>query len=257
MSSDPKQSGAQGSGGAEDGFERELGQWMRERDAPPADLSGLFGQLEHEIAQEHGLRAWLRSRSTPLRLVIALVALLVPAAFSLVASLRPDIAFYPPERMLAIAVFLVASLTAAVQLALRPLQRAAVSDGLSFGTIAVCVLGLLALYALPAAHEAHPASLQTPGLAALLARAWPCLWIGLSIGAGVLLVLLALDRGGVRRALALATAAGACANLVLQVHCPNTARAHVMLAHFGVLAVLLAGAGVAVRMARQQHTTRN
>jgi hypothetical protein len=260
MSRDPEQSSAHAAGVSDDAFERELGRRLREGDAPAPALTGLFGEIERELAQEHGLRAWLRSRPTPVRVALALGALLVPAAVAGAFALRPDAALYPPARMLAVAVFLAASLVALARIGLRPLQRPALPDAAALGAVAASALGLLALYALPDAHAAHPASLQAPGVAALLARAWPCLWIGSAAGALVLCVLLAIDRGGARRALLLAAAAGLCANLALQLHCPNTARAHLVLAHFGVLALLLLATALAGRRggaARDRRAARD
>ena len=52
-------------------------------------------------------------------------------------------------------------------------------------------------------------------------------------------VLVLLDRGGSRRAVPMALAAGMAANLVLHIHCPSGQPSHLMLGHFGAAALLL------------------
>jgi hypothetical protein len=111
------------------------------------------------------------------------------------------------------------------------------------------LLVLLAVYAMPAAHVAHPASMQARGWVALLHRAAPCLVIGVVLGAIVYAVLGLLDRGGTRRALVTAAASGLAANLALHLHCPVTAPLHMVLGHLGVAVVLVGAASLLERSA--------
>lgn len=202
-------------------------------------MADLFGSVQQQIAGERGVVAWLRSRPTSLRALLALGLVAMLAIGTALRWLRPDMAVYPTGRM-AMVLASIALLTAiGIGLVLRPLQRPALPAWAGPAMIGAAVLGLLAFYALPIAHEAHPASLQAPGMAALIARARPCVVIGLLLGVAVFFALRALDRGGARRSLQRAAAAGLCANLVLQLHCPNTAPLHLLLGHFAVLVVLL------------------
>jgi hypothetical protein len=233
-----------------DGVERELSRLLRPALEPASDLADLFASVQTDIAQERGLAAWLRSRPTALRMSMAFGCVVALGAATGLGWLRPDIAVYPMARMVMVLATMALLIALGVGLVLRSLQRAALPSWASGATIAAAVLALLAFYSLPIAHEAHPSSLQAPGVAALLARARPCVIVGLLLGAAVFAALRALDRGGARRSLLRAAAAGLCANLVLQLHCPNTAPMHLLAGHFAVLVVLLAAVALWPRSAR-------
>jgi hypothetical protein len=251
-------SGSKYPGAGHDGAEldaalaRELLPALRASAPVTPDLAGLLGAVEADVARERGLRAWLRSRSTALRRLFALVLLVLPALVAAGVGLRPDIDVYPPARMFTVIAGLLLLLATGVMYALRPLHRPALSDSAVSVLIGGPLLVVLVLYALPAAHEAHPASLQPPGATALLEHASACLSAGLVFGTVLLLVLLGFGRGAVRRAWLLsAVAAGIGANLVLQLHCPNTAPLHLVLGHFDVLALLLLGTALVAKFARR------
>jgi hypothetical protein len=218
-----------------DGLERELSRVLRPALEPQPDLSDLFGSVQAQIAGEHGTVAWLQSRRTALRACFALAETILPVALTACFWLRPDIDAYPAGRMVAALSAMAALLGAGVWLVLRPLHRPPLPAWAGPVAIAAAVIGLLALSLLPPPHPA----LQPDGMGALLSGARRCLVAGLLLGSGVFFALRALDRGGARRAALRAVAAGLCANLVLQLHCPNTAPAHIVLGHFAVLAVLL------------------
>lgn len=210
--------------------------------AVPPDLSDLLGGVQAQIAAERGPRAWLRSRATPVRLWLAFALPVLFAVGTVLGFMRPDIAVYPASRMLVALSGMVGLFALEVRAALRPLHRPARPAWASAATLAAAVLGLLALYLLPFMHV-QPGAPQAQDLPALLAGARPCLVLGLVVGSGVFLALGALDRGGARRAPLRAAAGGLCANLVLQLHCPNSATPHVLLGHYAAL-VLLAGAAL-------------
>jgi hypothetical protein len=220
--------------------EREVSRLLRPALEPQPDIADLFGSVQSQIAQEHGWAAWLRSRSTAMRAWLAFGLIVMLAVGTSLGWLRPDIAVYPMGRMVMVLASIALLTALGVGFVLRPLQRPALPVWAGPALICAAVLGLLGFYSLPIAHEAHPASLQAPGVAALLARARPCVVVGLLLGAAVFAALRALDRGGTRRSLQCAAAAGLCANLVLQLHCPNTAPLHLLAGHFAVLVVLLA-----------------
>jgi hypothetical protein len=222
-------------------LEAELSALARTAEDLP-DLDGLFAGLQSRVARERGPRAWLRSRSTPVRLGIALgaaVALASPAAFGIV---RPDIAVYPAGRMALALLSIGALLVLSLVLALRPLQRSTLADPLGRAAVGAALLWLCGLYLLPAAHNAHAASVSPTGLAPAFGRALPCMVIGLLLGLPFLALLASLGRGGVRRGVLLAVTAGLLANFLLQLLCPVTAPLHMLLGHLGVAVLLLAGA---------------
>src|SRR5262245_11112075 len=82
--------------------ERRPPPWAAEDEAAALDLERLQAELQNKLALERGPAAWLRSRSTPVRGMLAggAVALLVVGTMAL--RLRPDYALYPPGRMLAV-----------------------------------------------------------------------------------------------------------------------------------------------------------
>lgn len=235
--------------GEPDGSDRalrdEFAQWVSQGPLPAPDLHSLYTVLQQEVGQERGARAWLRSRSTPIRRAIACAGLALLALAAALGWLRPDFGVYPLTRMALTLLVSVALIAGQLWLVLRPLQRPALPRWVSPALTLVALAGLLALYALPAAHLAHPASAQAPGLGALLTRALPCLGIGLALAGATYALLWALDRGGAGRALLAAVCGGVSANLILQLHCPVTAPAHLVLGHLGV--VLLFAGGVALR----------
>ena len=130
--------------------------------------------------------------------------------------------------------FIAAVVACDLLLALRPLSRAPLPHWAHRTAIAGALLGLGVVYALPAAHEDHPASQVAQGLAPLFAGALRCLVVGLVLSVVVYALLRALDRGGASRALLAAACSGFAANFALQLHCPVTMPVHMLLGHLGV-----------------------
>lgn len=229
----------------------ELPRWAAGAAPALPDFEQLRAALEQDIAAERGPRAWLRSRSTPQRLAIVAATVALLAVGTLLASARPDLAVYPLGRMLLLLLALAALIALEAALSLWPLHWPAPPRWLARGAILAAPLGLLALYLLPAAHVDHPASLQAPGMRGLLARALPCLAVGSVVALAGYLLLRALDRGGVRRALLMAASGGLAANLLLQLHCPVTAPEHMLVGHLGVSLLLLGVVALVERALRR------
>src|SRR3954467_7678939 len=59
----------------------------------------LFAALEARVAEEVGLRAWLRSRPTPLRFAAAALSVLAVVFIGGLLRRRPDFAEYPATRL--------------------------------------------------------------------------------------------------------------------------------------------------------------
>lgn len=234
--------------GDADARARELLRAAPEQVALP-DFSALEAELDREIAQEAGPRATLRALSTPRRYLLVCVPLALAAALTLVIRPRLDLAVYPAARMTLVLSVVGGLVLASVVTALWSLSFRPLPAWLPKLLVAGAPVVLLLLYALPAAHTAHPASLQAPGAGALLMRALPCLSIG-SVVAGVAFLLLrAFDRGATRVSLLFAAGAGLYANLLLQLHCSVTDPAHMLLGHLGVALVALGAASLAARRA--------
>jgi hypothetical protein len=113
---------------------------------------------------------------------------------------------------------------------------------LSRGKIFVLVgLGLVAavvLATMPAPHSL-PIHLVGHGPSALWTSGSPCMYVGLTLGIPVYIVLRIVDRGSPLGAVLAASAAGLLANLVLQVHCPVTSVGHRLVGHASIGPILL------------------
>jgi hypothetical protein len=233
--------------GSDSELRDELARWLGPGASPPPDLGPLYAGLQQELARERGAVAWLRSRSTPVRVTLAGAGLLLGAAGLGLLGRRPDLDVYPQARMALVVLFSAALIAGQLWLVLRPLQRPAAADWLARALGLGAFGGLLGLYALPAAHLVHPASIQAPGSLALLARALPCLTVGLAVAGLGFSLLKVLDRGGAGRALLAAVCGGVSANLLLQLHCPVTAPAHLLIGHLGAALVFAGGVALWAR----------
>lgn len=198
-----------------------------------AELDALFGQIEGAAARDRGLRAWLRSRSTPARWMATVLLVVAIVAAEALFKPRPDLGVYPALRMgIALgAMGLLAFL--ALGVGLRPLHRPASPRWLTGLILLAGAVVPLALAVLPPAHLDHPAALVGGG-PDLVRYALACFLYGGVLGLPVVGLLLVLDRGGhvgLVRAGAASLAAALAANLALQAHCPIVAPGHLVLGH--------------------------
>jgi hypothetical protein len=203
------------------------------------DLSSLERAVRADLERERGAVAWLRSRSTPVRVALAVGFGVLVGALTVLLAARHDLHAMPPARLaLSVAWFGIASGTCA-WLALRPLFLAPPSRGLVAAVAAFAFAGPVVTALLPelpttAYHHAYRAGLA--GMA--------CFSIGAAVSALALLFARALDRGGSRaggQLVLAAAAAGLVGNLALVLHCPLNHPGHLLLGHATVpLAVLLA-----------------
>jgi hypothetical protein len=192
--------------------------------------SAELAAVSSAIAAEHGLRAFLRSRSTRSRwlLLLALPAL----------SLLREIAQKGvPWRSLTLprlfgGVVLIGFLGLITRSALRPLpiegRAARLSSALAF--VACCLPCVLWF-----APQAQASSEEFTGNFAL--RSLTCFAYGSLLAAPSFALLCALDRGDQVPFRVWALAAGMVAlvaNLILLLHCPDTSRAHLALGHFSI-----------------------
>jgi hypothetical protein len=210
----------------------------------PPDLNELFASVERQLARERGAQAWLRSLSTRARIALCLASLAVLVAVVVLAWARPDLTAYPVVRLTFGMLVIIAILGVQLVLALRPLSRPPLAAWQAPAAIAAALIALIALYGLPTPDPGHPASFQEPGWQALISRAIPCLAFGFSFALASYGLLRVFDRGGTdrtRRTLLAAAYGGLVANLLLMLHCPVTATAHLMLGHLGVAVLLLLG----------------
>jgi hypothetical protein len=221
---------------------REYAQWDEGGDAglAGANFEKLHAELQGEIAREKGVGAWLRSRPTPVR---ALVAGLVVGALALVTMGvwgRQDFAMYPAERMLAVVASIAGLIVVDLVLVLWPLQLPAAPQWLMAAAVAGAPLGLLFWYSAPAVETGHPGSVPVESAGTLVRHALHCLVFGSVIAGGIYGLLRGLDRGGANRLLLMGACAGLAGNLMLQLHCSVTAPVHLLIGHLGVVVLCFA-----------------
>jgi hypothetical protein len=204
-----------------------------------------YDAFQGKLDREHGLRAWLRSRPTWVRVVLMWAAVVAVMAVALVSP-RPDLAVYPPLRLILGAALLAVVLAFAIRAALRPMHQPAWPRWLVWvvATLAVAVPLLLAL--LPEPQVAHAASTMDAGAEM---AGWPrgCFLYGTMTGVPVVALAWLLDRSiGSGNAIWMgAAAAGLAGNLTLLSHCSISHSVHLLLGHVTVaFAYVVVGAAV-------------
>lgn len=210
-----------------------------ERDEAPSDET--FRSMERALSQERGATAALGSLPTAARIALALGATAVVAMSVLAFRGRPDLEVYPLGRLIAAVGAYSLLVVAALRVALRPLHVSALPLGYRLAVAMAAVVVPFLIAAAPAAHGHHPTSLGGIG-ADLAARALQCFAFGSAVALPMLALFWALDRGrhgAWPGALSAAGAAGLTGILALELHCPLTHPAHLVVGHATVGSVLL------------------
>ncbi len=222
----------------------ELAEWLagaREDDAPRADYEALFEGIESRIGEaEKKPSFWLRTRSTLARRgAAALTAVAVIVVGGVVLTKREIGAIDPLQ--LALSVGAIGTLLGlSLHHALRPLHKPPLSPLARGVTVALALIATFVLALFPP-HDEGAAPFARP----LLDTVSPCLFYGLLMGVPVYLALRLLDRGTSTSSLLAACAAGLAGNLAVTLHCPSSEPMHLMLAHFTVALLFVAGLGLA------------
>jgi hypothetical protein len=215
---------------------REYAQWDAGEDLLAGlNLEKMHAELEGKIAREQGFAAWLRSRPTPVRAMLASFVLCVIVVGTMAIWLRPDFDVYPAGRMQAVLLSIAGLIVLELVLVLWPLQLPAAPPWLMGAAVICAPIGLFFWYSAPAAHLAHPRSIPAEGVGTSAWHAVRCLVVGSIVAGGFYALLRGLDRGGTNRLLLMAACAGLAGNLLLQLHCPMTSPMHLVIGHLGVV----------------------
>ena len=208
-------------------FERdaELGRSLASEAALPVPFpDDLFGQLEARVARETGLRAWLRSRPSKVRFVVALLSVLAAVGIGSGPQLRPDFSAYSSARLvLLLGIYLAGIALAFGKELFLSARRGSLSDHVG---LLVGALGLPFLIAFAPATEASRAFGPEGALG--------CFIYGALLTLPTATLLWAFDRDdrlSIRTVCLSAAALGLSANLVLELHCGNGNLRHVLLGH--------------------------
>jgi hypothetical protein len=215
------------------------------------DVTSLFGQTQLQLSRERGLLAWLRSRRTPLRIVLGVSVALVPAVAQLAFARRIDLVDYPLPRLLLAAALYLVIVDFATKTLFSPLYRPRSSWALW--------LAVFASFSLPfvvaALAPAYTQQLESPPAIqhSVLYQAWVCLRYGTLLSLPAVLLLFALDRQlaqGRRFPMLAAGLGGVAGNFALLLHCPNEQPTHQLLGHATVGLLLIVCIGIGIVMAR-------
>lgn len=207
------------------------------------DMEDQWDSLQAALGSERGARAWLRSRSTPFRLV---TAALVVLALVFLGGRRPE-AGVSAESIAWATAFGVSSI-AALGFLVTPFGYPGRTLGARFAFTAVTLLLPLSR-ALTSSHDA--AVLHAHAESSFAQVSLACFSYGLLLVSPFVAVLWCLDRSerSVMETLAgIGTAAGLVANAALALHCPSADPAHLVIGH-ATIGAALAGLGAGFRAA--------
>jgi len=211
---------------------------LRGQENEPPSLDALRRRVDADLEKETGLLAGLRARPTAQRIGLVLTLIAVMVGITAGVTPRTDLADYPALRMAVVLLVLSGVTSAAVWRLLRPLHlpKPSITSTrllLVAGVLAPTVAALWPVYG-------HVGNEAGEGLQFALGCG-RCAAFGAVMGAPVLALATMLRRARVDGAAVVALAgvsAGLAGNLTLQLHCPITDPAHLVLAHAGLALVL-------------------
>jgi hypothetical protein len=214
-----------------------LGRALSQSETPsPFESALLWSALERSVAKEKGPRAWMRSRSTPVRVAAAAVV----AALVVFVGGRPAPGATIDAPVPWLVVFALAGV-ACIAILVAPLGRPRPPSSVRMSLV-VSAVALPLGYALGASNAAASGASSDFAI-----QAFGCFAYGTLLALPFLLVVLSLDRSerpSSSLLVGFGGAAGLVANVALGLHCPNTELGHLALGHAsigGMLAVLGVG----------------
>jgi hypothetical protein len=208
-----------------------------ESEPSAAARAGLFSSITQAVAVDDA--SWiglLRSRPTWLRRSLLLLLLAAIALSSWSAYGASAIALSPLRVGVSLAFFGLLMVVLSM-LSLRPWHQPALSSRAEMfwvGGSLLCALGL----------SLWPGTDRYASLTELLSGALPCFVWGVAVALPVFVLMRVIDRGAWITGVLAALAAGLCANFALMTHCPTAGPEHMLLGHFAVIALFVAGYGL-------------
>ena len=200
--------------------------------AVPAELGDMSAALFQAIEEDGGPLGALRRIPPWVRgaVLIALAAAIGIGEW--ITGLRPDFEAYPTQMMVLALLALGGPVIGLSIAGTRPLYRPPLPSGMFYGMLTTAVSIPLILGSMPAPHD-HPASNIT-GI--FIPATIACFGFGTLIASLVLIVHKLMDRRihADRNVTALVALVGTVAGTIaLQIHCPFTDNAHLLIGHAG------------------------
>ena len=214
----------------------------------PEDLAAL-GRLVHAgIASEDARPlAVLRQRPAWQRNLVGLAVLAVAVGVTAVVTPRGDLPHYPLARLVLEIGSFVGVFALCLAVATRGTHLPELPRAWTYGLATAAVLVVVAVGLLPPPHAHDPH--VSRGLGELISYCGPA---GVLLALPVIGLIRLLDRGSSVGALAAVSAAGVAANTLMQLHCPITDSAHLLLSHAVVGVVLLLGLALIAAIERRR-----
>ena len=202
-----------------------------------SDLASLQAAVHADLKAETGAVAWLRSLSTPVRILIGVAAVLVVPLAAVLIAPRPAVDLHPAF-FAGVALSAVVLICVLAPTSLRGYQRPGTVRGFFAVVIALALAWPIVIGFLP--------YLSAPGWMPgdTIFHGINCFSTGLVLAAIPLAMLRLLDRGehgSLSRVGLAAAGAGLAGVLSLELMCPVITRAHVLGAHATVLFVVFGG----------------
>lgn len=218
------------------GDEALLGRALSTAETPRLDGAELWSSLERAVRADAGPRGFLRSRATPVRLVIAAIVAVAVVAVGGRPSEHAPALEAPVAWLVVFGLAALACLGALFVPLGRPQPNAATRAALVLGSL---LLPLGYAFAAPPASLGAAASMEV----GFMAQVAGCFVYGVLLTLPFIALVWALDRSDrpwVVPLAAAAASAGLVANAALALHCPNTETAHVALGHATIGSALAA-----------------
>ena len=196
----------------------------------PPSVGTQMAALESAIAAEHGVRAFLRSRSTRVRWALSLSLPAILLLRELGQRRVPWRSLTTPRLLGGLVLLGLLALVARTALSPLPIERRAARLRSALALVAWCLPCVLWL-----TPDAQSGGDELTGSFAL--RSFACFAYGSAFAAPSFALLWALDRGERVPFHVWALGAGIVAlvaNLILLLHCPVTHRAHLVVGHFSI-----------------------
>jgi hypothetical protein len=211
-----------------------------------------------QVEAAPGFAGRIRELATPWRAMVFAVGALIGVAIVLATSMRVDMAVFPTARLVINLGVLGALVLWGGALLLRPLHRPPPKAWMRNLLPWAAVLAPFVLAALPAAHEAHAASLEGTG-DDLVRRAAACFMYGSAFSIPIAVVAWLTERSAFRASGTVTfalLAAAAVGNIVLVLHCPLTAPVHRLGGHATIAVAFFAVALVLARVIWRRDARR-